>query len=141
MNIYKKGNEIIASNNGCPEGWVNLGFDGTITEDKIKYVIGFSAGKAVLDTAKITLDEQAEYEASIPQNLTPAQARLALLAINKLDAVEALITQESTPREAKILWEYATVFERKNQTLIDLATSLSMNKAAIDQLFIEGANL
>jgi len=141
MNIYKKENQILVSLNGCPEGWTNLGFDATINLENSKYVIGFNKGKAVFDTDKMALDEVAEQDALVPQTLTPAQARLALLAINKLDAVETLMTQDSTPREAKILWEYATIFERKNPILIDLASSLNMDKAAIDQLFIQGAKL
>lgn len=94
----------------------------------------FVDGEWIVDIVK-------EQDSVVPQTLTPAQARLALLAINKLDTVEALIIQDSTPRDRKILWEYATVFERENPVLISLATSLGMSKAAIDELFIQGAKL
>ena len=56
MNIYKKLNEIIVSNNGCPEGWETIGFDQTITPENSRYVTGFTKGEATFDTAKIESD-------------------------------------------------------------------------------------
>jgi len=60
MNIYKKENQIIVSLNGCPDGWQNLGFDPSITDENMKYVSGFQNGKAIFDQTRIESDNTSE---------------------------------------------------------------------------------
>jgi hypothetical protein len=107
----------------------------TIEDEKVyKRFQKFENGKWIVDTVK-------EKEASIPKRITPAQARLALDAINKLDDVETLMQDPTTPKPARILWEYATYFDRKNQVLIDLGTAIGLTETQLDQLFVEGAKI
>lgn len=74
-------------------------------------------------------------------NSIPGQELLALDSMDKLDAVENLILNPQTPKEAKILWNYATYFDRKNPVLISLATAIGLDSNQVDQLFTEGAKI
>jgi hypothetical protein len=65
--------------------------------------------------------------------LSPAQFRLALLAIGELDEVEAAIPQAT--REVQILWEYATEIERMHPALLALAEQLGYSPGELDALF------
>jgi hypothetical protein len=58
MNIYKKGNEILVSENGRPEGWILLGTDESITEKNKVYVSGYDKyeNKAIFDIEKKDAD-------------------------------------------------------------------------------------
>lgn len=76
---------------------------------------------------------------SVPQRLTPAQARLALLHIGKLSQIEALMADPTTPTDQKILWEYATFFDRKNPILVALADALNLAPSQVDELFVLGS--
>jgi hypothetical protein len=50
MNIYKSpSGEILASENGCTQGWETLGTYDSITNSNRIFVIGFENGKAVFD--------------------------------------------------------------------------------------------
>lgn len=75
----------------------------------------------------------------VPQEVTPRQARLALLAIGKLDEVEAAISQ--APRELQITWNYASVIERNDSALLAMADSLGIDEVELDELFELAAKL
>lgn len=65
--------------------------------------------------------------------VTMRQARLALLAADLLDDVEAAITQAD--RAVKIEWEYATVVDRASPLVVAIGSSLGLDDSAIDTLF------
>jgi predicted nuclease with TOPRIM domain len=60
------------------------------------------------------------------------QARLALLQMNLLEAVEASVAQ--SPKAVQIEYE-GDIWRRDNPTLIAMATALGMNTEQIDQFF------
>jgi len=75
----------------------------------------------------------------VPQQVTPRQARLALLQIGKLDAVSgalAAIPDPAKRKAAQIEWEYAITIERKSPLVDALATALELSPTDIDNLFI-----
>lgn len=72
----------------------------------------------------------------VPDRVTAYQARVALHRAGLLPAVVALMTDPATDEEAKIAWEYATVFERESPFVLSLAPGLGMSDTDIDNLFI-----
>lgn len=79
----------------------------------------------------------------VPGSISARQARLALLRINKLDAVEPAIESMPSPdkEQAQIEWEYATEIERNHPFVKKLAAGLGLTDDQIDQLFIMGSEL
>jgi hypothetical protein len=75
---------------------------------------------------------------AIYTQLSPRQARLALLNRGLLDDVEALV---ATNRVYSIYWEYALEINRYDETLILLATALGLSEEDINALFAEGVML
>jgi hypothetical protein len=77
--------------------------------------------------------------ASVPQQVTMRQCRLALLANGLLDSVEAAIA--SIPASAKatadIEWGYASVVERNSGLMPAMAAALGLTETQIDGLFIQ----
>ncbi|MBU0916330.1 hypothetical protein [Aquabacterium parvum] len=75
----------------------------------------------------------------VPQVVTRRQALLALLAAGKLDAVEQQMS--TAPRAVRIAWESAGTFERANPLIDELAPTLGLSPANIDELFIAASSL
>ena len=65
--------------------------------------------------------------------VTMRQARLALLAADLLDDVDAMVLQAD--RVVKIDWEYATVVDRSSPLVIAIGSQLGLTDAEIDALF------
>lgn len=119
---------------GTNETIIEPKFD-LVEEQKIyKRFQSFNGNDWVVDTA-------AEYESSIPQILTPAQAEIILHRTGKLQAVEQILEHPDTPIEAKIYWKKSQIIERKNTFLNTLAAKIGLSKEQIDNLFIEGAKI
>lgn len=76
----------------------------------------------------------------VPAEVTMRQARLALLAIGKLDDVEALIAGLPEPQKSAALieWEYSNTVKRDNAFVLTLGPALGVD---LDQLFIDAALL
>ena len=94
----------------------------------------------------LTAEEIAEREArayalSIPKEVTPYQARIALLQAGYLDAVEALMANPETPAAARIAWEYAISFQRHSAFINALASALGLTEEQIDNLFRSAAQV
>jgi hypothetical protein len=115
----------------------------TMTEPKFDMIDGQKVYKRFQSFVKNdwVVDTEAEYEASIPKTLTPAQAEIILHRTGKLQAVEEILADPNTPVEAKIYWKKAQTIERDNTYLNTLATAIGLNKKQIDNLFIEGAKI
>lgn len=75
-----------------------------------------------------------------PKVVTMRQARLALLQSDLLITIQDAITN-GTNEALKIEWEYATEVNRDWQSLIDLAQSLNINDAQLDELFLLASTL
>lgn len=81
---------------------------------------------------------------AIPQSITRAQAKLALLGAGLLDNVQPAIDAITDPTQraaAQIEWDDRLTFERTNPTLIALATAMGMSSEQLDALFAAGAQL
>ena len=74
----------------------------------------------------------------IPQSVTRLQAKLALLDMGMLDAVEVLLNND---RRAKIYWEDAVTLERQNPTLLGMASNLNLSEQDLDNLFLNASKI
>ena len=80
--------------------------------------------------------------ATVPQSVTMRQARLALLAVGKLDTINAVIAgiEPAAQRQAiQIEWEYAQTVDRNSQWVAGLAPALALTEADLDSLFVFAA--
>lgn len=80
----------------------------------------------------------------VPQAVTNGQAREALLNAGLYDQVEpviAAIADADIRQRAEIAWEYRPTVERDSPLVAMIAQALNMDDAALDQLFIEAAQL
>jgi hypothetical protein len=75
----------------------------------------------------------------VPASVSPAQARLALLAAGLLDDVETAVA--AGPRAMQIAWQNASVIERDSPTVAALAGALGLNDAQLDALFTTAAGI
>ena len=72
--------------------------------------------------------------ATIPQVITPLQARLALNEMLLRQAAEdAMLT---ATQDVKDFYEFALEWKRDNEQLLAMATSLGMDSEAIDNFFL-----
>lgn len=76
----------------------------------------------------------------IPTSVTRRQFKLALLGIDLLDDVEAMISA-SGDRALQINWEEALEFERGNPFVAQMTAALGKTEADVDALFILAATL
>lgn len=77
----------------------------------------------------------------VPQAVTMRQARLALLAVGKLAAVDAAIDALPSPQKeaARIEWDFAQDIDRHWPLVALLAPAIGLDEAALDALFIDAA--
>ncbi|MFD1709096.1 hypothetical protein FVQ98_14490 [Ottowia sp. GY511] len=83
-------------------------------------------------------------QARVPHSVTRRQARQALLLAGLLDQVEPAIAAIADPTQrglASIEWADSQAFERSRPLLIQLASALGLDSAALDNLFIQAAQL
>lgn len=87
--------------------------------------------------------ERPEVVIPIPQSVTMRQARLALLSTGRLADVDTAIAALSEPDKsaAAIEWEYSQTVERNRPFVATLGAALSLDDAALDNLFILAASL
>jgi hypothetical protein len=76
--------------------------------------------------------------ATIPQSVTPKQARLALLGAGLYDSVNLAV--KANPAH-EIYWEYALEVKRDDALLIELSTALGITSEQLDDLFVVGSEL
>jgi hypothetical protein len=70
----------------------------------------------------------------VPQSVSPAQFRVALNDLGFRLGVEAYLGTAS--QNVRDYFEYATYFERNNQTLVSGAQTMGLTDSQIDSLFI-----
>lgn len=121
----------------CPIDGVSLGD----IADKQTWNIAFrpdatneqkAAAQAVVDS----FDPNAPV---VPSEVSPRQARLALLGAGILDQVDAAIAQQ--PKAVQVAWDYSVSVRRDNPLIAQIAAGLGMTEAQVDQLFITAATL
>lgn len=78
-------------------------------------------------------------EPQVPQRISARQIRLQLLAIDKLNDVEAYVAAQAP--ETKIAWEYATEFDRLNPLFVQASQALGFTEEQRDQFFISASQL
>lgn len=71
----------------------------------------------------------------VPESVTPAQGRIALLRGGLLDQVKALVASVGADTELGIWWDYATVWERHNTNVLAFAAQLGLSDDQVDDLF------
>lgn len=74
-----------------------------------------------------------------PIQVSLRQARLALLAIGKLD--QANEAAHNAGDMVKVAWEFSNYIRRDDPGVIALSASIGIDSDALDQLFIEAAKL
>lgn len=81
--------------------------------------------------------------ATIPQEITMRQARLALHEAGLLSNVSTAIASLSEPAKTKaqIEWEYSNALQRDNPFVTTLGTALGLSSDDIDNLFITASRL
>lgn len=91
----------------------------------------------------MTPEEVEAAKPPVPAEVTMRQARLALLAIGKLDQVApAIESLEGADRDAaRIEWEFSSTVVRSRPLVVMLGQALGLDEAALDQLFISAAGL
>jgi hypothetical protein len=78
-------------------------------------------------------------QAFVPQSVTMRQARLALLEVELLDDVEAVLATQD--RAVQIEWEYATTVERTSPLVGAIGQMVSYSDEQINELFIKASKL
>jgi hypothetical protein len=73
---------------------------------------------------------------TVPQTITPAQGRIMLSRLGKLEDIENTI--EHMDKESQIFWEYALTWNRSNSIVIQLSEQFGFD---IDNLFIEASKI
>jgi hypothetical protein len=76
---------------------------------------------------------------TVPQAVTPRQARLALLGAGLLDQVNTAIN--AAGGASLITWEYASVIERNDPLINMLGQALGLTSDGIDALFVTASTL
>lgn len=95
------------------------------------------AAKAQLEQQLAALQPTAD-ENSVPQVVSMYQARAALIGAGLYDQVNAIVSA-SDDDLVKVAWEYATTVRRDSAFIAAMAAVLSLDDAAVDQLFIAAA--
>jgi len=108
-------------------------------EQRIELLAAQAAGK-LLDwsgAGPVAVDRPAV--SLVPQSVTKRQGCLALLAIGKLDDIEAAVA--AAPRAVQVTWQTMQTFERQNGLIEAMGPGVGLTPADIDQLFITAAGL
>jgi hypothetical protein len=79
----------------------------------------------------------------VPQEVTPRQARLALLRAGLLTTVNNYVASVTGAEgdSMRVEWEFANMISRTDPLIVSLAPALGLTPAQIDQLFIQAAIL
>jgi hypothetical protein len=76
---------------------------------------------------------------SIPQSVSPLQARKALKQQSMLLTVQAAV--DAANEDTQMAWEYATSFDRQSPFVLGMASVLGWTELELDGLFVLAATL
>lgn len=71
--------------------------------------------------------------------VSPSQCRLALAQVDLLDSVTAMVAASAL--NVQVMWEFASVIERTNPLVVQLASALGLTEQGTDDLFTLAATL
>lgn len=91
------------------------------------------------DRYVIRTPDPATLPPTVPDAVSPRQARLALLAIGKLDAANDAV--ERAGDFVKVAWEFSNYVRRDDAGVMALGSAIGLDSKALDNLFIEAAKL
>jgi hypothetical protein len=77
--------------------------------------------------------------ALIPQSVTAAQAKEALLAAGLYSSIVTYLS--TAPQSQQIAWDSTTSFDRNSPTLAAMASALGITGAQLDALFVAAAKV
>lgn len=95
-------------------------------------------------TGGFTTPSFEELPEPVPQKLSRAQARGALILAGLIDHVQPALDAISDPLQRALAqndWDNRQDFERDHPQLLAIAAALGLTDEQLDQLFIEGAKL
>ena len=124
----------VAPETGLPVDWVRADAPPPLIDGQCAVFVG---------DGWIVADAEPAIAATVPAEVTMRQARLALLAAGKLDAVNAAINALPDPPKtaALIEWEYSNAVRRDSQFVALLGPALGLDAAGLDALFIAASKL
>jgi len=99
---------------------------------------------AMLASRGLDLADVAPYEApapTVPESVTPWQAREALRLAGLLGAVNAHIDGLGDDHAAYVAWHYADRIRRNSPFVETLAPTFNLSEAQLDALFTQAAGL
>lgn len=105
------------------------------------YVAAFPDREADWDALEASQNQQ-PIAPTVPQSLSRAQARAALILAGLIDQVQPAIDTIADPLQRALVqndWDNRSTFDRDNPTLLSLSSALGLTDAQLDGLFIEGA--
>ncbi len=76
---------------------------------------------------------------TVPETVTPRQARLALIAAGLDDDVDAYFAAQ--PKAVQVAWEFATEYHRDDPIISAAAAAIGLTGQQVDDLFIQAAAL
>ena len=124
----------VSPTDGLAAGWVRADAPPALADGQCAVFAGDSW--VIYDAEPISV-------VPVPAEVTMRQARLALHAAGKLNAVDAAINALPDPPKtaALIEWEYSSTVRRDSQFVALLGPALGLDSAALDALFIAASKL
>lgn len=111
-------------------------------EEYVALIVSPPPGKVILPdvSGRPTLQDP---PIGVPPRVTMRQARLALLQAGLLDEVEAALAAlpGDEGRAARIEWDYSSEVWRNKPFVQQLAVSIGLSEAQLDELFITAAGI
>ena len=83
-------------------------------------------------------DEWRVHDVPVPESVTKLQAYTVLSAAGYTAEFDSFFVQNP---EAKTIWDLASIVERQNPLVSDIADAIGLNDAQVDELFIAASRL
>lgn len=102
-----------------------------------EYAAWVGAGNTPVPTSNTTLIPAAYSDIEV----TPVQAKLALVEFGLYDSVVQLMAHPDTPSEVKIKWEYSLSFRRNDPSVLAIGHLLGIDAPGLDALFLRAEQI
>jgi len=129
-----RGQTIYSTETGLPKAIDELGPipEGYTTLERPEPYYVFSDGQWIED-------QELKRTYTVPQTVTPLQARKALRLAGLKEAVDSIV--DNLDEETREEWEYAVVIERSHPMIEQLGTTLGLSANELDDLFVTASQL
>lgn len=107
-------------------------------------IITIEAGELIISDPpqpELPKTEQPAWDQAVPRQVSRLQGILALDAVGLLDAVETIVARPDTPRQIRLSWLHALMFERTSLALAWIAEQAEITAQQLDELFIAGSQI